>query len=343
MSERTRIEWADSTASPWTGCTPVSAGCANCYARTLARRYGWSQEWGAGVPRHRFAGFERAVMAMERKAATGWFRECVQCGRRAFIRHDRNGKATNRCCGVDSFIARPRIFPSLCDWLDPEVPAEWLAYLLDVIRRTPHLDWLLLTKRPGRWMERMYAALGCACVETARLIHSWLDGAPPSNVWIGATAENQDAADERVPQLLRIPARVRFLSCEPMLGPVDVLRMPLICGYGYGWANPLQGVCPALSGGDRGPMIDLVICGFESGPLARPGHPDWARSLRDQCEAAGVAFKFKQWGSNPPPEAFESVLLDNAQMDKHNCGRMLDGREWNGVPLDSLRSPALGD
>jgi len=296
MGTTTGINWADSTASPWTVCTPVSEGCDNCYARTLALRYGWSQDWGAGVPRHRFSGFERAALAMERKAAAGWFRECPACGWRGGIRHGHNGKATNTCgCGVGGVVKHPRVFPSLCDWLDPEAPVEWLADLLDVIRRTPHLDWMQLTKRPGVWMARMFAALGCACVETANMIHSWLDGSPPANVWIGATAENQAAADERVPELLRIPARVRFLSVEQMLGPVMLSERALSKGWcGCGDCARKESGFPCRS---PLPRIDWVICGGESGPNARPMHPDWVRSLRDQCAAAGVPFNL--WDGMP--------------------------------------------
>lgn len=271
----------------------MSAGCDHCYARTLAKRYGWSKDWGAGVPRHRFAGFERTVMAMERKAAAGLFASCTVCGRREFRKWDPRWvrtrmEACSACCctavaGVNSIPCRPRIFQSLCDWLDPEVPVEWLADLLDVIRRTPHLDHLLRSKRPGLWRERINAAgdhmratrpddaSGTNHDRTEGWINAWSNGVAPANVWIGATVEDQAAADERVPDLLRIPAARRFVSVEPMLGSVDL----------YQW----------LGGG-----LDWVICGGESGPGARPMHPDWARTLRDQCQAAGVKFLFKQWG-----------------------------------------------
>jgi len=166
---------------------------------------------------------------------------------------------------------RPRVFcASLADWLDDEVPVEWLADLLQLIADTPELDWLLLTKRPESWEARIME-----CMHASRLAVDWINGKAPANVWIGTTVEDQERADERIPALLKIPARVRFLSCEPLLGPVDFSR----------------GGCAAWMG-----MIDWVICGGESGPKARPADLDWFRSLRDQCKAAEVAFFMKQLG-----------------------------------------------
>lgn len=346
VSERTKIEWADSTASPWTGCTPVSAGCDHCYARTLAKRYGWSREWGAGVPRHRFAGFERAVMAMERKAAAGWFKQCTGCGARGWA-NDHGVICGN--CGISLFAmdtARPRVFPSLCDWLDPEVPVEWLADLLDVIRRTPHLDHLLLTKRPGRAWERLSKIFGVRldCRPCHFFSKSWriIEQCMPHNVWIGATVENQAAAEERIPELLRIPAARRFISVEPCLGPVDLTPFEPFCSRG---------------GSDVEDGIHWVICGGESGPGARPMHPDWPRTLRDQCVSAGVPFVFKHWGewsecTANGHDGFTKdhywIGLDGAVYDesdapndqcacmqrvgKERAGRLLDGREWNEMP-----------
>jgi protein gp37 len=152
---------------------------------------------------------------------------------------------------------------------------DWRANLWSLIAATPHLDWLLLTKRPQN-IAKM-------------LPPTWSDGWP--NVWLGTTVENQTEADRRIPHLLATPARVRFLSCEPLLGPVDLTRVK----------NPVCGEVCALTGylgtgmyGDYGPKLAWVICGGESGPGARPMHPDWARSLRDQCQAAGVPFFMKQ-------------------------------------------------
>lgn len=175
------------------------------------------------------------------------------------------------------------------------------ARLCSLIERTPMLDWQLLTKRPEN-ITRMVPA-------------AWLD-TPPANVWYGTSVENQEYADKRIPELLKVPARVRFLSCEPLLGPVDLSEWMVFEGQ-YEKAEWM------LAKWRSSQPIDWVICGGESGHGARPMHPDWAGFLRDQCEAAGVAYFFKQWGE----------YRDGARMGKHAAGRLLDGAEWNGMPL----------
>lgn len=164
--------------------------------------------------------------------------------------------------------ARARVFcASLADVFDNGVPAAWREDLWALIRRTPSLDWLLLTKRPSN-IARMLPA-------------GWGDEGGWPNVWLGTTVEDQAEADRRVPHLLAVPARVRFLSCEPLLGPVD-----------------LSAALAAPGGGDGAPpRVHWVIAGGESGPRARPYRAEWARSLRAQCGAAGVAFFHKQAGS----------------------------------------------
>jgi protein gp37 len=210
--------------------------------------------------------------------------------------------------------------------------------LFGLILDTPHLDWLLLTKRPENIarMVPLHFAGG----------ESWMRNGFPDNVWIGTSVENQATADERIPHLLNVPARVRFLSCEPLLGSVDIIR-------GYQWARG------ALSANYQ-PPIHWVIVGGESGHGARPMHPDWARSLRDQCQAAGVAYFFKQWGEYAPapwdnPKPALAVCADGThvvaqighvlgfreadevcmeRMGKGAAGRLLDGREWSEFPQE---------
>lgn len=242
MGTETHIEWCDHTFNPWMGCTKVSAGCAHCYAETLMdARYGRVQ-WGKGNARSRTS--------------------------------EANWKLPLRWNAVAARLPRPRVFcASLADWLDEAVPIAWLADLLKLIHDTPHLDWLLLTKRPEHWFERIEAAGDHHFDYGDRNVTGWLQdwrkhGIPPANIWFGTSVEDQENADQRIPELLRIPARVRFLSCEPLLGPIDLRRAPL----------------------------DWVIVGGESGPAARPMHVAWVRSLRYQCQAAGAAFFFKQWG-----------------------------------------------
>ncbi len=279
MGENTAIGWATHTFNPWTGCTKVSPACTNCYAETMCNRFPHLGEWGPGAERKRTGAANwKKPLAWNRKAerAQSTWERVETFGRRP---------------------ARPRVFcASLADWLDAEVPVEWLADLLNLIVATPHLDWLLLTKRPELWRGRLEEteALhddlpGCLpgdaalVARDAALVADWLAGTPPNNVWIGVTVEDQKRADERIPKLLEIPARVRFLSCEPLLSDVD-LHAP---------DHPAVKHSGAAA-------IDWVIAGGESGPKARPSHPDWFRSLRDQCEEAGVPFFFKQWGAWTP-------------------------------------------
>ena len=196
--------WTDHTFNPWVGCTKVSPGCANCYAEAQDRRWrGDKTRWGEGVPR------ERTSEAYWRQPLR-WNAEAAKSG------------------------IRPRVFcGSMCDWLDSEVPIEWLADLMALIHCTPNLDWLLLTKRPENWHKRLLDVMKCRgqiriSAEVWALLQTcvaWEAGrVVPSNVWLGATVENQEMADKRIPALLRIPAKVRFLSCEPLLGVVDLSK-----------------------------------------------------------------------------------------------------------------------
>ena len=277
-----KIEWTDHTFNPWEGCTKVSPGCANCYAETRNARWagGKAPNWGKGAPRRR-------TSASLWKQPLKWNRESTE-----------RAEEAKRNCGNYYVMERgwlpyrrPRVFcASLADWLDDEVPIEWLADLLELIRLTPNLDWLLLTKRPENWRRRLgevdvYLAHtlpnGSSSFPGDRLdwIREWYDGHFPENIWIGTTVEDQTRAEERIPAVHKIPAKVRFLSCEPLLGPVDLLDLFFNkdrFGISFG--------------------IDWVIVGGESGLKARPMHSKWAQSLRDQCQSARVPFFFKQWG-----------------------------------------------
>ncbi len=305
MSDTTTIEWATASWSPWEGCTKVSAGCANCYAETRNHRYGMDN-WGKGKPRRRTsAAYWKRPLAWNRLGKV-----CVQCGTPA---------GTDCKCGQLGAIGkttRPRIFPSLCDWLDDEVPITDFADFLRLIHDTPNLDWLLLTKRPDQWTDAMKAGLDVfdhrGDAEMLNWCRDWCQGTPPANVWLGTSVENQRCADERIPQLLRIPAKLRFLSVEPMLEEVRLDTISLVAGYGYGWANPLHGTHPSLNQGQRGPVIDWVIVGGESGPGARPCHADWVRGIVRQCQAAGVPCFVKQLGS----------VINQAMPGDHGTGFM---------------------
>jgi protein gp37 len=290
----TKIEWADYTFNPWIGCTKVSPGCTNCYAEVYGNRFG--VEWGPrGLRRRTSEGNWRKPLAWNEKA---------------------NRESTT-----------PRVFcASLADVFESNVQTEqWLPDLFKMIERCNGLTWLLLTKRPEnvwRLIENNVSSLKRPDV--------WLSENP--HVWIGTSVENQAAADERIPMLLRIPAARRFLSCEPLLGEVDLSKWIYTDG-GKPWKMD----------------IDWVICGGESGPDARPMHPDWARGLRDQCSAAGTKFFFKQWGEwlvsshlmcgeHPDSGTYAWPWRgDNDQtmmirVGKKVAGRVLDGRTWNEAP-----------
>jgi len=297
MAENSNIEWCDHTFNPWIGCAKVSPGCAHCYAETLdARRFSKTlggasklapvSHWGKGAPRHR-------TSVENWKGPRKW--DAAQGRHQDFM----NGSAV-----------RPRVFcASLGDWLDDEVPIEWLADLLGLIWTTPHLDWLLLTKRPQNWAARLGQIHGHMNLDGVMLALSWLvQGIAPANVWIGTTVEDQVRADERIPALLQIPARVRFLSCEPLLGAVSLyLWFPDGSCEKPAYLQPFTGI---KKNPDYENGISWVICGGESGAGARVMEADWARSLRDQCAAAGVPFFFKQWGSQASGRLLDGVLHD---------------------------------
>ena len=206
---------------------------------------------------------------------------------------------------------RPRVFcASMADVFEHKKGlAEHRRRLWDLIERTPNLDWLLLTKRPQN-ISRMVP---------------WDEDSWPQNIWLGTTVENQQFARLRLPHLLKHRSVVRFLSCEPLLGEIDLST----------WIDSV----------DFQP-IDWIIAGGESGPGARPMHPDWVDSLRNQCIDSNIAFHFKQWGHWVPTELVErdnvkkvsiqwsgARSVEMTRLPKKDAGRMLGGRTWDEVPL----------
>lgn len=268
MSDTTKIQWATSTGNPWIGCTKVSPGCKNCYASTLdenrfSRTMGGGTKenpvshWGKGAPRFRTKGFWKNALRWN-KAAEGTRHHGGEC---------------------------PRIFPSLCDWLDEEVPIEWLADFLNLIADTPNLDWLLLTKRPELCFDRINAATRCANYKGDGRLWN-LAGLVPHNVWVGTSVENQEWADKRIPELLKIPAAVRFLSVEPLLGPIDLSTY--LKSHSFG-----------LDGNDKSTATpDWVIVGGESGSDARACNVEWIRAIVQDCRRDLVPVFVKQLGAN---------------------------------------------
>ncbi len=379
MAENTAIEWCDHTFNPWQGCTKVSPGCDNCYAEARQDTRLHAVKWGAGQPRKRTKTWGDPV-----KWNAQSFFECEGCGWRGTAADlDRDAESASSftagipacplCNDMRLQPARRRVFcASLGDVFDNEVPAAWRADLLMLIRATPNLDWLLLTKRIGN-VTRLLAEARELLRAEDRLdgwdwLHDWTCGSAPPNVWLGATIVNQQEADRDIPKLLATPARVRFLSMEPLLGPVDLRHISHATQERADdtWTlnmNALTGFkATSPYSGTTGPKVDWVIVGGESGPQARPMHPDWARSLRDQCAAAGVPFLFKQWGEWLPTKdcTDEQAMMphrgvvyvnrdgtftdgsdgidffggteETGRVGKKAAGRLLDGVTHDGYP-----------
>ena len=307
----TKIEWTDATWNPITGCTKVSAGCKHCYAERDWKRL-------VHLPAYHGRAFTDVACHPARlDQPLRWKKP-----RRIFVN-------------------------SMSDLFHPDVPDAFVDEVFAVMSLTQRHVFQILTKRPDRmraYMRRIDASpllldIARRVISNTRGILSFrYDFAwPLPNVWLGVSVEDQATADERIPLLLQTPAAVRWISAEPMLGPVDVQaainRMP--------WR---------IGGGDAG--LHWVVVGGESGPKARPMHPDWARSLRDQCAAAGVPLLFKQWGEwlavGNDPTAVQSeasrsgpvVLCRTLSSDgetavrigKKAAGRLLDGVLHDGYP-----------
>lgn len=318
MGTLSNIEWCDHTFNPWVGCTRLSAACDFCYAETWAQRAGSPDLWQG----------ER-----RRTTVANW---------RLPLKWDRMAAAEGR---------RYRVFcASLADVFDNQVPAEWRADLWELIGSTRNLDWLLLTKRPQN-IAKMLPVMDSGQPGYRPWNMPW----PWPNVWLGTTVENQQEADRRIPHLLAVPAAIRFLSCEPLLGPVSLRDWTYPVSTGRNLRDPAPfSIVRSHPVSDVRPGLDGVICGGESGPGARPMHPDWARSLRDQCVAAGVAFLFKQWGEwGPAGDWYENhpvslplrawagtAWTDDSSFEgewvvrigKKRAGRHLDGRIWDEMP-----------
>lgn len=352
MGKNSAIQWTHHTFNPWWGCEKISPGCANCYAATFATRTG-HEVWGHGAPRRFFGDAHWAepmrwnADAERSRVIDG--RAWIYAGKTQIVGKPETLRIDAALIDVPlksrtdkdraSFTLeqwekaprfRPRVFcASMADvFEDREDLFEPRARLFELIEATPWLDWLLLTKRPEN-IARHIAEIATPMCE------AWdCEGRAPENVWLGTTVEDQTRANERIHHLLRVPAAVRFLSCEPLVGPVDLDEVPMDDRC-YG----VLGNAPDLP-----PGIDWVIAGGESGPKARPMHPDWARSLRDQCAAAGVAFFFKQWGEWHPATRtdgihecpFSGMRFDSpvsfARVGKEQAGARLDGVEHNALP-----------
>lgn len=361
MGANSKIEWTTHTFNPWRGCTRDSEACRFCYAETMSvRNHDVFGKWGPSGSRVIAAeSYWRGPVLWNKRAAAE---------RQAWERAA--GGARSEFDQVEPY-SRPRVFcASLADWLEhpKTMPASAVAgvmaarvRLFRLIKDTPELDWLLLTKRPQHFITIIRATLDAFPADLKRResynwLSDWLhERAVPANVWVGATVEDQANADRRIPALLQIPARLRFLSMEPLLGPVD-LRRPIEAGR----VQCLErlGLRPGIAAAVECTFGDLdgihwAIVGGESGrdEGIRPTHPEWVRGIRDQCIAARVPFFFKQWGEHLPNDQMsrdealvardtgknwttldDGISLGTYRVGKKNAGRELDGREWNEFP-----------
>lgn len=267
----TKIEWATDTWNPITGCTKISEACQNCYAERMSKRLAGRCGYPEGEPFRVTLHPDKLDQPMRWKKP----RMIFVCSMGDLFHED------------VPFEYISQVFDVMCSWRWPNKEAEWSgdASLLE----DPGHTFMVLTKRPERIPEWL-SWLGLYWPGDSPVnINLEAEGHFGKHIWFGVTAENQARADERIPMLLQIPAAKRFVSVEPMLGPMDLeiwgqYEHPDNEGYGV----------------DAIKCLDWIICGGETGPGARPMHPDWVRSLRDQCQAAGVPFFFKSWGDWAP-------------------------------------------
>lgn len=328
MSDGTKIEWTDATWNPITGCSVVSPGCTNCYAMRLA---------GTRLRHHP----SRAGLTMDTKAGPVWTGET---------------RLNEQWLDQPLRWRRPRMI-FVCahgDLFHESVQDEDIDRVFAVLERARHHTFQVLTKRSARM--RAYYEDGLTASRVAVQVDrlgAGFDGFswPPPNVWLGVSAEDQTRADERIPDLLATPAAVRWVSAEPLLGPIDL--------WGARYRYPKGHLAGAVGNWGMSPRLDWIVAGGESGPGARPMHPDWARSIRDQCQAAGVPFHFKQWGEWAQCAGYQDhvgVDLGGRQhgyasihapdttpmrrVGKKRAGRLLDGREWNEWPRTAKAAAA---
>lgn len=326
MGQDSKIQWTHHTFNPWSGCTKVSDGCKFCYAEKNYSVKMRGVKWGPQGNRiiKADSGWKEPLK-WNRHAAGG---VCVDCGEPMLRRAD----CIDCVCGQIGAIGeteRPRVFcASLADVFegpDTMPPSEWPKVeearkrLFDLICRTPNLDWLLLTKRPENALETMVRA-GLYAVANSSL------PCPQPNIWIGTSVENQQTADARVPHLLNVPAVVHFLSCEPLLGAIDLANIRHADGEHVTDALNGETVYLPTTCIDSEAGVDWVIVGGESGPRARPCNVEWIRGLVSQCKAASVACFVKQLGAKPIVENLARLVdwkCPAAPLPEPLCGAVL--------------------
>lgn len=337
--KNSKIEWTNNTWNPLRGCSRVSEGCRNCYAEQVAGRFS-----GEGQP------YEGLITKTAKGATWNGQIKLVPEKLEEPLRWTKAGKI---------FVN------SMSDLFHENVPDEYIDQVFAVMALAPRHTFQVLTKRPERMrayleMDNRAEAIGWAETDIYEARGRLPIGAyhgpthrklPLSNVWLGVSVENQESADERIPLLLQTPSAVRWISAEPLLGPIDISA----------WIDP-DYFTGCADDGIKG--LHWVVVGGESGRNARPMHPDWARSLRDQCEDANVPFLFKQWGEyvsvydrqkdGPDWRRCGEVAASNEpgrwlnvagghgfhgdsvhfvkKIGKKTAGRVLDGRTWDEYP-----------
>lgn len=372
MAGPSNIEWTERTWNPIVGCGILSPGCTNCYAMAMASRI---EAMNAALPAAQ--GAARHYDGTTRKVNG----KAVWTGKLALAGDDILLAPLKRKTPTTYFVN------SMGDLFHEDVPDEWIDRVSAVMALAPQHTFQVLTKRAAR-MQR-YVLSCCAQLGRQSELRTLIDrfeqrpienaegrlrvsGTPQSgwqplpNVWLGVSTERQKEADERIPLLLRTPAAVRFISAEPLLGPLDLRTLVVSPNERRDClTGELRGVFDGHTAWRKisPPVLDWVIVGGESGAYARPAHPDWVRSLRDQCAAASTPFFFKQWGNWRPeidrdkddpdwrqPYAdyrephFQILNLAGGRgfhgarvhvmrrCSKASAGRLLDGVEHNGMP-----------
>lgn len=348
MAEKTNIEWTDVTWNPIAGCSIVSPGCTNCYA------------------------MRRVAPRLSGNPATPHYHGTVQNSKAGPVWTGKIGIASDDVLTKPLRRKKPTMYfvNSTSDLFHENVPDEVIDRIFAVMALCPQHTFQVLTKRSARMRAYMDKACGriADTVMALRREHGIERGnacaplphVPPGrvwwplpNIWLGVSVEDQTRADERIPDLLATPAAVRFISAEPLLGPLDL--------WGAKYPAPGGGFAGAISTWQKDRRLDWVIVGGESGNGARPMHPDWARQIRDQCAAAGVPFFFKQWGewrpsfyagtiseaggSGEPTIAWPDGTIAHGKAEDHGgngtpladvgksaAGRLLDGIEHNAMP-----------
>ena len=343
MAENTAISWTDATWSPWEGCVKISPACDHCYAERDAKRFAPAKTlWGVDSERRVFSDKpdgSNKHWGEPLRWARQPFCECMQCGWRgtaskAGVKNsppgfDRDPGAMRTCPQCQEPLlkeSRARVFcASMGDWLDLDAPIGEFVRLLDLIRKTLELDWLLLSKRIGNWKKRLQEAWDYLMRGTmltadenvlAAWIERWLAGEAPTNVWVLATVVTQEEADRDIVKLLAVPARIRGLSIEPMLSAINL--HPWLCKHGDA-SKPEQRMGPWCDANDA---LHWIIAGGESGPHARPTEVSWLRGVVEQCKAAGVPVHVKQLGAQPRGWCAARVHCepaDDEPLTEHYC------------------------